>query len=228
MELKTKKKLWVILLVIFLLPFFFSLNPLQVHALEAPEEEVLEDVPTAGDIRQSELEKLFKEVSSPSECGTKESTVKDAQGRDEKLSATPRNCLFLEEPIGGKPNYDLYIVTCVAGECKYERWGGGSIPLTAHGPVQAILTSEPGKEYQGPFGLLYNYLGLIYAYMSGLIVGVAVLFVVIGGIQMTTAGGDTNKFDAGKGRIVKAIVGIILWFTASLILYTINPTFFAF
>ncbi len=56
----------------------------------------------------------------------------------------------------------------------------------------------------------------------------SVLFTVIGGIQMTTAGGDTAKFDAGKSRITKAIVGMILWFTASLILYTINPTFFAF
>ena len=45
---------------------------------------------------------------------------------------------------------------------------------------------------------------------------------------MTTSYGNTEKFNAGKARIVKAIIGIILWFTASLILYTINPTFFAF
>jgi hypothetical protein len=64
--------------------------------------------------------------------------------------------------------------------------------------------------------------------MSGLIVAIVVLFVVVGGIQMTTSGGDQAKFDAGKTRITKALVGMVLWFTASLLLYTINPTFFAF
>ncbi len=64
--------------------------------------------------------------------------------------------------------------------------------------------------------------------MSGLIIGISVLFVVVGGIQMTTSAGDETKFTEGRSRITKAIAGIILWFTASLILYTINPTFFVF
>lgn len=166
-------------------------------------------------------------VTSPSECGSSEETV-----NGKKMMITPRNCLFLEEPIGGKTGYDLYVIDCVkkdnAEVCTYKLWRGGAITGSTRGPVQAVLTEDKSKPYQGPFTLLYNYLGLIYKYMSGVIVGVGVLFVVIGGIQMTTAGGDQAKFDAGKSRIVKAIVGIILWFTASLILYTINPTFFAF
>ena len=221
-----KRKIWIILLVIFLLPLFSVFEIHNVYATNPEEEERLGAETPAEEAARREAalyDLVTTPVSSPSECGTK----KEAIGKQE-VSATPRNCLFLEEPIGGKPNYDLYIVTCVAKDCKYELWGGGYIPPTAHGPVQAILTYEPGKEYQGPFGLLYNYLGLIYAYMSGLIVGIAVLFVVVGGIQMTTSYGNTEKFNAGKARIVKAIIGIILWFTASLILYTINPTFFAF
>jgi len=169
-------------------------------------------------------------VDSPSKC----TYAPPPAGGEAVL---PVNCLFLEEPIGGKPNYDLFTETCITVNgkttCKTELWGGGAIkPSTGNtnvrGPIQAVLTFDPDKPYEGPFGLLYNYLGLIYSYMSGLIIAVAVLFVVIGGIQMSTSGGDTAKFDAGKSRIVKAVVGIILWFTASLILYTINPTFFAF
>ncbi|MBN2096135.1 hypothetical protein JW752_01915 [Candidatus Peregrinibacteria bacterium] len=165
-------------------------------------------------------------VKSPSECTYQ---VPPAGGKE----VLPVNCLFLEEPIGGKPGYDLFLETCTkqadgTTKCVMELWRGGAIPSGARGPIQAVLTFEPDKPYEGPFGLLYNYLGLIYAYMSGLIIAVAILFVVIGGIQMSTAGGDPSKFDAGKSRIVKAVVGIILWFTASLILYTINPTFFAF
>jgi len=150
----------------------------------------------------------------------------------------PTNCLFLEEPIGGKANWDLYTVHCAerpsktAGktesQCKYVLWNGGSVPQGDRGPLQAILTSTPSRPYEGPFGLLYSYVQLIYTYMSGLIVGISVLFVVIGGIQMSTAGGEQTKFDAGKKHITHAIVGLIIWFTASLLLYTINPTFFAF
>jgi hypothetical protein len=144
---------------------------------------------------------------------------------------TPSNCIFLDEPIGGKPGYDLYTVNCAKQQngktdCIYEIWNGGQVPAGVRGPIQAVLTSQAGKEYQGPFGLLYNYLSLIYTYMSGLIIGISVLFVVIGGIQIATAGGESEGVNKGKKRIIQAITGVILWFTASLILYTINPTFF--
>jgi len=172
-------------------------------------------------------DKACKLATSPSECGTQNLECNNGM-RD-----TPRNCLFLEEPIGGKTGYDLYVVDCIKDAkgvdvCTTKLWRGSAITGSTHGPIQAVLTEEKDKPYQGPFTLLYNYLGLIYKYMSGLIVGISVLFVVIGGIQMTTSAGDQAKFDAGKSRITKAIVGVILWFTASLILYTINPTFFAF
>lgn len=178
-------------------------------------------------------------AATPANCGT--TTIECVDPIDptkiSKTPGTPRNCLFLEEPIGGKKGYDLYVETCIEKdkkwECKTVLWRGESIGSSTttskyRGPIQAIITEDKSKPYQGPFTLLYNYLGLVYKYMSGVIVGVAVLFVVIGGIQMTTSYGDQAKFDEGKTRIQKAIVGMILWFTASLILYTINPTFFAF
>lgn len=171
-------------------------------------------------------------ATDPSKCGTASETV------DKKLVYfTPRNCLFLEEPIGGKPNYDLYVVECKEvpmpdgnkkRECKTILWGGGALTEGQSGPIQAILTETPDKPYQGPFGLLYGYISLIYNYLSGLIIGVSVLFVVIGGVQITLYGADEEQLNKGKARIVKAIVGLIIWFTASLILYTINPTFYAF
>ncbi len=167
-------------------------------------------------------------ATDPSKC----STV-----NIEGVMTTPRNCLFLEEPIGGKKNWDLYYVECTevkgatgknAKGCSYNLWGGQALTAEQHGPIQALLTEDPNKPYQGPFGLLYSYVGLIYKYMSGIIVAMAVLFIVVGGIQITTSGGDEGKVDEGKKRITKAIIGLIVWFTASLILYTINPTFFAF
>jgi hypothetical protein len=141
---------------------------------------------------------------------------------------TPFNCLFLEEPIGGETGDDLFMVTPHEDGNIYELWHGEAIVGESYGPVQAVLVFEPGREGEGPFGLLYNYLGLIYNFISGIIVGFSVLVVIIGGIMITTSAGDTTKLDNGKNMIKKALIGMILWFTASVILYTINPTFFTF
>jgi hypothetical protein len=156
-------------------------------------------------------------ADSPSECGTNDAGFE------------PFNCLFIQEPIGGRPGYDLYKSSCDdEGQCKYVRWDGGAIVGTETGPFQAILAYEEGKEHEGPFSLLYNYLGLVYNFLSGIIIGFVVLVAVIGGIRMTTSGGNQDAFSQGRKMIIKALIGMVLWFTASVILYTINPTFFAF
>lgn len=181
-------------------------------------------------------------ANAPSECGS--------AGSD--CGYKPFNCIFLEEPIGGRTGYDLYKVTCSAnsgaggsegggeGEgaaakcpsqstiCETTLWYGEAIVGNVRGPIQAVLAYEPGNETQGPFGLLYNYLGLVYNFLSGIIIGFVVLVSIIGGIRMTTSAGNQESFSSGKNMIVKALIGMVLWFTASVILYTINPTFFAF
>lgn len=172
--------------------------------------------PAGGDAKN------VPDAASPNKCAGK-----SGQEGDKKVNTIPSNCLFLEEPIGGKANYDLYVVSCINGLCNYIPWNGGQILPSFRGPLQAVLTREAGKEQQGPFGLLYNYIALVYNYMSGLIIGISVFFVVVGGIQITTSHGDEGV-SQGKSRIIKALTGIIVWFAASLILYTINPTFFAF
>ncbi len=171
----------------------------------------------------------------------------------------PLNCLFLTEPIGGQPNYDLYKKTCgtklapteaqtggssegpapAGGSggaedaekeiCIYELWGGEFLvrPLQ-EGPFQALLSYEEGKEYQGPFTLLYSYLGVVYNYLSGLILALVIFVTIFGGVEMITSNGNSEQFGKGKDRIVKALIGMAVWFLASVILYTINPTFFTF
>lgn len=185
----------------------------------------LADPPPAG---TSAPENNVEPASRPSDCKTYPVTVKG-----KRKWVTPMNCIYLEEPIGGRPNYDLFVKNCAQipdqpEGCTYTLWGGGAITGDTEGPVQAIISFHPNKKEERGLTLLYNYLSLIYRYASGVIVGVAVLFVIVGGVQMTTAAGDTSKFDSGKKRIIQAITGMIVWFLASLILYTINPTFFAF
>lgn len=167
-------------------------------------------------------------ADSPAEC--KSQGVLENKKNETKLSLkTPFNCLFLQEQIGGRTGFDLYkMTTFPSGEVSYDLWYGEALGPNQYGPFQAILTYEEGKEVEGPFTLLYNYLGLVYNFMSGIIVAIVILFIILGGIRISAAGGNSEGAEGGKGMIVKALIGMVLWFTASVILYTINPTFFAF
>lgn len=170
-------------------------------------------------------------ADSPTECES-----------DSACGFTPFNCLFLQEPIGGRPGYDLFKVNCAPNPasggtdscpgqdtiCTYTLYYGEAIVGNEAGPYQAILSFEKDKDTQGPFGLLYNYLGLLYNYLSGIIIAFVILVVILGGVRIITSAGDAQKYQDGKGWIIKALIGMALWFTASVILYTINPTFFAF
>lgn len=167
-------------------------------------------------------------ASSPSECEAVPFGIGD-QG--DHIWRAPFNCIFLQEPIGGKTGYDLYSVDPTgSGESGniYKLWNGGAIVPPSSGPVQALLAYEEGKETQGPFGLLYSYLGLVYNFMSGIIIGFVILIVIVGGIRISLHGASENEATEGKKMIKKALIGMVLWFTASVILYTINPTFFTF
>ncbi len=195
-----------------------------------------ENVQNAG--FQSRCENVPKNfppcADSPSECGSKSYEIPINDPDRPYVTAilgfnTPINCIFLQEPIGWRPGYDLFKITPTGdNQSNYQPWYGGALVGNEVGPVQAILAFEKGKEFQGPFGLLYNYLALVYNFLSGVVVGFVILIVIIGGIRISTAGADTAKLTAGKDMIIKALIGMILWFTASVILYTINPSFFAF
>lgn len=74
--------------------------------------------------------------------------------------------------------------------------------------------------------LLYGYIGLIYRYAATTIGIVAVLYLVYGGILITTAGDNSGQIDKAKEKIFQSIAGLVLLFLSGVILYTINPNFF--
>lgn len=223
---KFRKLTGLIIVVLFTANFMIS----TVFADESPQSTTFKGICQGIADGTSDAYKGFPDcATTPAECVSKD-------------GVTPINCLFLEEPIGGEPGYDLYKVTCkpkaedeYQQKCDYELWHGEAIVPSSpeagvhvRGPVQALLTYEAGKEYQAGLGLFYSYLGLIYKFMSGIIVGFVVLISIIGGITMTTSAGNQEQFEKGKTMIIKSLIGMALWFLASVILYTINPTFFAF
>jgi hypothetical protein len=80
-------------------------------------------------------------------------------------------------------------------------------------------------EAKSGVNLLNQYVRMIYFWAAGTIGIIAVLTIVISGVQIMTAGGS-GSIDTAKGRIIQAIFGLIVLFLSGLILYTINPTFF--
>lgn len=79
---------------------------------------------------------------------------------------------------------------------------------------------------QGGIGVLNVYVSLIYRWVAGIIGVVAVLIIIVSGLQIITAQGESSAIEEGKKRIIQSIGGIVLLFFASGLLYMINPTFF--
>jgi hypothetical protein len=85
--------------------------------------------------------------------------------------------------------------------------------------VQLIM-SESGTD------LIFIYVGGIYRWAASIIGMIAVLIMVISGIQISAAAGDQQAVTNAKNRIVQSLGGLALLFLSGIVLYTINPTFF--
>lgn len=94
------------------------------------------------------------------------------------------------------------------------------------GPIMAscsLMERLSGKSGSDVFA---KYIGILYRWAAGIVGIVAVLIIVASGIQISAAGADTGSIDKAKARIIQAIVGLAILFSAGLILYSINPTYF--
>ncbi len=87
----------------------------------------------------------------------------------------------------------------------------------------AVIVSDVAA---GGTGILQVYVSLIYRWAAGIVGVIAVLMIVVSGVQITMADGEPSKVDEAKTRIFQSLGGIALLFLASALLYVINPTFF--
>ena len=61
---------------------------------------------------------------------------------------------------------------------------------------------------------------------AGVVGIIAVLIIVISGIQISMDQGGGESVTSAKNRIMQSLAGLVILFLSALILYTINPTFF--
>lgn len=75
-------------------------------------------------------------------------------------------------------------------------------------------------------GILKTYIAVIYRWAAGIVGIIAVLVIVISGIQISMDQGSGESVGKAKTRIMQSLSGLVVLFLSALILYTINPTFF--
>jgi hypothetical protein len=93
---------------------------------------------------------------------------------------------------------------------------------------EASLNCSPVQMFLSTSGtdMLFIYISAIYQWAAGILGVIAVLIIVISGIQISAAGGDQTTVTNAKNRIVQSLGGLVILFLSAIILYTINPTFF--
>lgn len=92
-------------------------------------------------------------------------------------------------------------------------------PVFAQGDITGFNTGVVPFPNLGP--LLSNALGLLF-FVAGLL---AFLFIVIGGIQWITAGGDAKAAQAARDRITAAVVGLLVVVAAFAITVILGQVF---
>ncbi len=131
-----------------------------------------------------------------------------------KCTPTGAGCIhkFCTGPSDDKGHWEL-------GMCnKY------CITLQERLPIEGLDV----KSISGDSGvdLLGNYFGLWYK-IGALVLGlISVLVIVISGVQIIFGGASEEGVSSAKTRIWAALLSLILLFSSSLILKTINPLFF--
>lgn len=90
-------------------------------------------------------------------------------------------------------------------------------------PLEAPIGSTTSIDLSG--NAIVNYTRIVFAFVGGLVGGLAMLMIIVSGIQIITGGGDQAQ---AKTRLAGAIAGLILVAASGWILYTINPCFFTF
>ena len=78
------------------------------------------------------------------------------------------------------------------------------------------------------FTIISDYVAMIYKFGAVVVTLLAVLMIVVWGVQYSLYGVDPAMKDDAKERIKQALIALTLLLLSALILRTINPTFFTF
>lgn len=97
---------------------------------------------------------------------------------------------------------------------------GGDEPQGIYNPALSPLVGRG----EG-IGIINLILGNIISIILILGIVIAFFFIIIGGIQWTTAGNDKEKISSARGKVISALIGLVVLFSVFAIMKIIG-TFF--
>ncbi len=124
---------------------------------------------------------------------------------------------------------DCVLRSCVFNSKEPDKWDENQCNKYCVSFQEAIpLGKDEIRSISGDSGveLALNYVSLIYKFGAYALGFVAVLVIVVSGVQIIAGGADENGISAAKERILQALLSLALLFSSALILKTINPDFF--
>lgn len=190
-----------------------ALDSATAKNLSEPEIQKLKEDLAKAELDQSEAQKLLdaKKDAINEKIETKKTELAELEKKQEALNEKRQEArsTLSENPCTYKDATNNNIYTneyCVQLE-------------SAIGSTQSIH-GKTGLD------LLRNYIGVMYKYFASIIGILAVLVIVVSGIQMSMAGFNSEFSSQAKTRIFQALASLILLFLISLILRTVNPIFF--
>ncbi len=160
---------------------------------------------------------------APGEEETVESARRKAEAGSAEFIKMPCSRNILTYNVDGKEGRQIELaVTCSeTGKALRDSYlDNEKIKVAFSCQEVMIILSKGGTT------LIEGYISTIYKWGASIAGIVAVLIIVISGIQLAASGGDSQAVEEARGRIVKSLAGIAVLMLSGLLLYTINPNFF--
>jgi len=113
--------------------------------------------------------------------------------------------------------------------------GGGGSPSTAGSAGYYQVKLQEPLSGQSAYvsasngvDLINQYISMIYMWMASIVGIIAVLMIVVSGIQIIFGGASPELVSDAKNRVTQALLSLVLLFATAMILRTVNPNFFGF
>lgn len=112
--------------------------------------------------------------------------------------------------------------------------GGGAAPTPGVPGFYQVRLQEPLSGQSATLSasngvdLINQYISMIYAWAASIVGIVAVLMIIVSGLQIIFGGANTELVSDARNRIMQSLISLVLLFCTALLLRTINPNFFGF
>ena len=127
--------------------------------------------------------------------------------------------------ITGNPTQEELDNGFVTGDSVAPCLGGGPLPEEEWGKCLPAGQSKTEISFGGKssFANIGQFILLMYNYLVGIASIVAVIMIILAGVQWVTSGGNSETISSAKHRIGGAVIGLFIAYLSYFILNTINP-----